>query len=110
MGKYHLLSVNEDQLKRSQGCDENFLSMIGAAVILACLGQDTSGVTINGAGSSSVGPAITIKHVAEHDCEHMQLWAWSSGEEVAIADLSPEDLDLLVRLAYSLQARSAGNG
>lgn len=108
---YHLISIDEDQLRQPVADKEEFLSTLGSAVLLACLEPETETVTIrppNPETNEPDGdPIMTVRHVAEIDEKNVRLWVWESEDAVAIADLSPAELDVLAKI---VEARKRGVG
>lgn len=108
---FHLISIDEDQLRQPVADREEFLSTLGSAVLLACLEPATETVTIrppNPKTNEPDGdPIITVRHIAELEEKDVRLWVWESDDAVAIADLSPAELDVLAKI---VEARKSGVG
>lgn len=109
MGVYHLVSVAEDQLRTKEGDRTDHERAVGAAVIEACLnpGSRTATVKDRGDRPASLTHPVTVTHVDEHESDEFIMWVWSSGDSVCIADLPDDDLDLIIRLAYAVQLKTA---
>jgi len=107
MGIHHLISIDQDQLRQPAGDKDEFFRNIGAAVVLACLEPGTEAVSIKHPDPETnepLGdPIITVRYVAEHDHDDVELWVWASGGAVAIADLSSEQLETLRKIVASRQ-------
>jgi|SRR6185312_4433456 len=110
MGIHHLISVDEDQLRNWQGDKDELISSLGSAIVLVCMDTEAPTVSISASGEPEGASVITVKHVAKHEHEDVELWAWSSGDAVAIADLAPGDLDLLERMIGLQRQLIAGQG
>lgn len=108
---HHLISIDEDQL-RNHGLEKDaFLRTLGSAVVIACSEPGTDEVSLmhEGAGGKEPQgePILTVRHVAELDEKNVRLWVWESDDAVAIADLSPAELDVLAKI---VEARKRGVG
>lgn len=108
---FHLISIDEDQL-RNHGLEKDaFLRTLGSAVVIACSEPGTDEVSLmhEGVGGKEPQgePILTVRHVAELDEKNVRLWAWESDDAVAIADLSPAELDVLAKI---VEARKRGVG
>jgi hypothetical protein len=104
---FHLISIDEDQLRAPAGDKDEFFRNIGTAVVLACLEPENQAVSIKHPGPETNEPhgdsIITVRYVAEHDHDDVELWVWASGGAVAIADLSSEQLETLRKIVASRQ-------
>ena len=114
MGIHHLISIDEDQLRQPAGDKDEFFRNIGAAVVLACLEPGTEAVSIKHPDPETNEPhgdsIITVRYVAEHDHDDVELWVWASGDAVAIADLSSEQLETLRKIVASRQRTLGRSG
>lgn len=104
---FHLISIDEDQL-RNHGLEKDaFLRTLGSAVVIACSEPGTDEVSLmhEGAGGREPQgePILTVRHVAELDEQNVRLWAWESDSAVAIADLSADELEMLAKIVASRQ-------
>ena len=104
---HHLISIDGDQLRQPGQDKDEFLRNIGSAVVLACLEPGTEVVSIKHphpeTNEPQGEPIITVRYVAEHDEDDVELWVWASGNGVAIADLSSEQLEMLRKIVASRQ-------
>lgn len=104
---YHLISIDEDQLRQPVADKEEFLSTLGSAVLLACLEPETETVTIRSPNPETNepdgDPIMTVRHVAEIDEKNVRLWVWESADAVVIADLSADELEMLRKTVASRQ-------
>lgn len=114
MSTHHLISIEADQLRNWRGSPDDLLINVGAAVVLTCLDPTTSGVSIepdphqlNGAEG---GSPIVVKHVGQHEGDEFTVWAWVANDELYLADLSCEDLDLLEQFVQQLKADQSISG
>lgn len=115
MAVHHLISINEDQLRSWRGDHDELLANVGAAVVLVCLDVGTPGVTIHdarlGQSDGSKGSSISVRHIDQHEAEDFNVWAWTAGDSVGLADLADEDLQTLVKVVQAVrQSRSALKG
>lgn len=114
MGVYHLISINEDQLRSWLGEHDDLLTNLGAAVVLACLDPGTCGVTIQDDSLQSTGggngSSISVSHIDQHEGDDFAAWAWTAGDSVGLADLPKGDLETLSRLVETVRSSRAGNG
>src|SRR5690348_12432735 len=99
MPRHHLIALEESQLKNPPGDRDEFLRVLGSAVVLACLEPESETISINLPGTGADDPKgeriITVEHVLEHDQEGFEIWAWGCTEGVAIAELSTSQLKFL---------------
>lgn len=111
MSKHHLISIDEDQLRQPVTDQDEFFRNVGTAVVLACLEPKTDTVSIkppNPETNEPQGdPIITIRHVAEHDRGDFEVWVWACADGVAIAELSPAQLEALAKIVRSQQKRAS---
>lgn len=111
MGIHHLISIDEDQLRQPVDDRDEFLRNLGSAVVLACLQSETGTVSIKQPDPKSNKPQgepiIAVRHIMEDHDGIMRLWVWESEDAVAIADLSPAELEALGRI---VEARKRGVG
>jgi len=111
---FHLISIDEDQLRAPVADKEEFLSTLGSAVLLACMQPETEAVTIKPPDPKSNephgDPIITVRHVAELDEENIRLWVWESDDAVAIADLSADELETLRKVVACRQRALSQSG
>jgi hypothetical protein len=109
MGVYHLISVAEDQLRTHGGDQASHERAVGLAVIEACLNADSRVSTAMGhadeVGQESSTQPVIVTYVDEQESDEFAMWVWSSGESVCIADLSDQDLDLIIKLAHAVKAK-----
>jgi hypothetical protein len=110
MGVHHLISICEEQLRNWPGDHRDLLGDVGTAVVLACLDPDNKDVAIRAdtldARGDQMGPLITVQHVDKHEADEFSVWAWSTGDSVCIADLSDQDLDLIIKLAHAVRTKT----
>jgi len=108
---HHLISIDGDQLRQPGQDKDEFLRNIGSAVVLACLEPRTEVVSIKHPDQKTNepqgNPIITVRHVAEDHEGLVRMWVWESEDAVAIADLSPAELDVLAKI---VEARKRGVG
>lgn len=111
---FHLISIDENQLRAPVANTEEFISTLGSAVLLACLEPETETVTIrppNPKTNEPDGdPIITVRHVAELEEREVRLWVWEADDAVAIADLSADELEALRRIVASRQRAMSKSG
>lgn len=104
---FHLISIDEDQLRQPAGDHDEFLRNVGAAVFIACLEADTEAVSIKKPAPETSepegDPIITVRRVAELEEDNIRLWVWESDDAVAIADLSADELEMLRKIVASRQ-------
>lgn len=108
---FHLISIDEDQLRQPARDKDGFLRDVGSAVVLACLRPEAEAISIKHPGPKTNDPQgepiITVRHVAEDQEDVVRLWVWECVGAVAIADLSPAELDVLGKIT---EARKRGIG
>jgi len=99
---FHLISIDEDQLRAPVADKEEFLSTLGSAVLLACMQPEGDTVSVRPPDPETNephgDPIITVRHVAEVDEDEIILWVWESREGVAIADLTAAELEMLGKI------------
>lgn len=111
MGVHHLISIDESELRNWKGEHDDLLRNIGAAVVLACMDPTTPSISV---GDNKLGPEhgascplISINHVdafeSEEDAPTLDVWAWSIGESLFMADLTREDMELLMKFTYAVR-------
>lgn len=111
MGKHHLLSIDEDQLRNWSGDREDLLRNIGGAVFLACVSSPTFTVSIRAAKAGSrrakKASRLTISHVGTFEGEEgattPSMSAWSIDGKIRTMDVPAEDLDLLVKATLAME-------
>lgn len=112
MGVYHLISIEEDQLRNWHGDHDELLRNVGAAVVLACLDPESSGVCIREASPGPEGEgnaqSLIVRHVDQHEGDAFAMWAWETADSVCIADLGAEDLETLGKLVEVVRKSRAG--
>lgn len=111
---YHLISIDENQLRAPVTDREEFISTLGSAVLLACLEPKTETVTIRSPNPQTKEPdgepILSVRHVAELDEKNVRLWVWESEDAVAIADLSADELEMLRKIVASRQRAMSQSG
>jgi hypothetical protein len=111
---YHLISIDEDQLRAPVADKEEFLIMLGSAVLLACLESENPTVTIRSPNPETNdpegAPILSIRHVAEIEEKNVRLWVWESDDAVAIADLSTDELETLSKIVTLRQRALSQSG
>ena len=117
MGKQHLLSIGEDQIRNWGGDREDLLRNIGGAVFLACMSSPVLTVSIRAAKAGSrrakKTSRLTVSHVGTFEGEEgaptPSLSAWSIDGKRSTMDLPAESLDLFVNLTVAMQADQEGS-
>lgn len=108
---FHLISIDEDQLRQPARDKDEFLRNVGSAVVLACLRPEAETISIKHPGPKTNDPQgepiITVRHVAEIEEKDVRLWVWESDDAVAIADLSADELETL-RKVVAYRQRTLG--
>lgn len=111
---FHLISIDEDQLRAPVADREEFLSTLGSAVLLACMQPEADTVSIRPPDPETNephgDPIITVRHVAELEEKNIRLWVWESDDAVAIADLSADELETLRKIVASRQRTLGRSG
>lgn len=111
---FHLISIDEDQLRQPVADREEFISTLGSAVLLACLEPKTEAVTIRPPSPKTNEPEgepiITVRHVAEVDEKDVRLWVWESDDAIVIADLTAGELEMLRKIVASRQRTMSKSG
>lgn len=112
MAAYHLISINEDQLRNWRGDHDELLANVGAAVVLACLDTGAPGVTIHdarlGQAEGNNGSSISVRRIGKHEAEDLAVLAWVGGDSVGLADLADENLEMLAKLVEAVRQSKAG--
>jgi len=108
---FHLVSIDDDQIRAPVADREEFLITLGSAVLLACKEPEGGTVSIrppNPETNEPQGdPILTIRHVAEIEERDARLWVWESDDAVGIADLSADELETL-RKVVAYRQRTLG--
>lgn len=111
---FHLISIDEDQLRAPVADREEFLSTLGSAVLLACMQPEGDTVSIKPPDPKTNephgDPIITVRHIIEVEEKNIRLWVWESDDAVAIADLSVDELETLRKIVASRQRTLGRSG
>jgi len=103
--RHHLLCIKDSQLRQWAGKRDELCRILGSAVVLACLKEGTTTVTVKDpegeAGEGEGTPMITVRHMAQHEQEIVDVWAWAATDGVGIAELSLANLKLLGKIVRS---------
>ncbi|AIF47326.1 hypothetical protein [Dyella japonica] len=114
MAVYHLISINEDQLRDWRGDHDELLRNVGSAVVLACLDPTSQSVIIRDATLDSTGEgdgaSISVSHIDQHEGGNFAVWAWAAGDSVCVAGLADEELETLGKLVEAVRRSRAGAG
>jgi hypothetical protein len=100
MGRYHVFGVAEDDLKPWRERRREIESNVGRTVVAMCL--DGSRTRTSSVGMPNVDYLADTDY-GSSDRPTCRLWMWELGDSVCIADLSEEDIDLAIRVAFAVQ-------
>ena len=111
MGVYHLISINEDELRNWRGDHDELLANVGAAVVLACLDPASAGVTIRDTPTDPTGEvegsSVSVGHIGQHEGDGFAVLAWAAGDSLCVADLEDGDLESLGKLVQAVRRSKA---
>jgi len=94
---HHLISIEDSQLSDCKDDPSPLLTKIGAAVVVACVGDDKADKLINQANSADGHATVKVKHLTS--------WVRAARNELRVSDLNKDDLLLLQRLVNAVLHR-----
>lgn len=111
MDKQHLISISESQLRGWQGECDQLLNNVGSVVDIAFLDPDNT----DGSGkldfpNSSLNErrsVITVRQIEKHDAIEFAVCIWTAGDDLCIADLTDEDLNMLQKLSAAVKRKKS---